>query len=227
MWAEREGARQADQLAATLPGYHVAEAHGLGFDLAPQSLGNAVLSRWPLRAQEARRLPAPEGLDELRVVLRVEVEGPRGPFDVYVTHLNFRLDQSHVRQAQVAAICEFVAEASAQRSFPPLLCGDFNAEPGSEEIRMLTGLATCPVPKLVFIDAWRAGGDGGPGHTWDNANPFAALDCEPNRRIDYLFVGYPRDHGAGQVLTARLEATEPVGGVQPSDHYALYAELRY
>jgi endonuclease/exonuclease/phosphatase family metal-dependent hydrolase len=79
----------------------------------------------------------------------------------------------------------------------------------------------------VFLDAWRAAGDGGPGDTWSNANPFAALDCEPDRRIDYVFVGYPRDHGLGQVLTARVEAVEPVDGVQPSDHYAVYAELRY
>ena len=227
VWAERDGPRQADQLAAALGGYYVAEAAGLGFDLAPQSLGNAVLSRWPIRAQEARRLPAPEGLDELRVVLRAEIDGPRGAFDVYVTHLNWRLDQSDVRQAQVRAICEFVAEAKADRSYPPLLCGDFNAEPGSEEIRMVTGLTTAAVPKLVFLDAWRAGGDGGPGFTWNNANPFAAVDCEPNRRIDYVFVGYPRDHGAGQVVAARVEATDPVDGVHPSDHYAVYTELRY
>jgi len=227
VWAEREGRRQADQLAAALGGYYVAEAAGLGFDLAPQSLGNAILSRWPIRAQEARPLPAPEGLDELRVVLRAEIDGPRGAFDVYVTHLNWRLDQSHVRQAQVRAICEFVAEAKDDRSYPPLLCGDFNAEPGAEEIRMVTGLTTAPVPKLVFLDAWQAGGDGGPGHTWNNANPFAAVDCEPNRRIDYVFVGYPRDRGAGQVVAARVEATDPVDGVHPSDHYALYAELRY
>ena len=161
------------------------------------------------------------------MALRADVDGPRGPLEVFVTHLNFRLDQSHVRQEQVRAICEFVAETSARRTYPPVLCGDFNAEPGSDEVRMLTGLTRGPVPKLVFLDAWRAGGDGGPGSTWDNANPFAALDCEPNRRIDYVFVGYPRDHGAGQVVTARVEATDPVDGIHPSDHYALYAELRY
>ena len=33
-----------------------------------------------------------------------------------------------------------------------MLCGDFNAVPDAEEIRMLTGLTTVPVAKLVFID---------------------------------------------------------------------------
>jgi endonuclease/exonuclease/phosphatase family metal-dependent hydrolase len=227
VWEAGDGVRQADQLAAALGGYHVAHAAGVGFDLATETLGNSILSRWPIRASEPRRLPAPPGLDELRVVLRAEIDAPRGPIEVFVTHLNWRLDQSDIRQAQVRAICEFIAETTDQRSFPPLLAGDFNAEPTSDEVRMLTGLAAVPVPNLVFLDAWRAAGDGGPGFTWSNTNPFAAADCEPDRRIDYVFVGYPRDHGAGQVVSARVEGTEPVDGIYPSDHAALLAELRY
>ena len=99
------------------------------------------------------------------------------------------MDQSDVRQDQVRTICEFVAETRDRREFPPVLCGDFNAVPDSEEIRMLTGLTTVPVPKLVFIDAWRAAGDG-VGTTWDNRNGFAAEEYEPDGRIDYVFVGY-------------------------------------
>lgn len=227
VWEERDGDRQADQVAAALGGYHVAHGAGLGFDLAPESLGNSIVSRWPIRAHEARPLPAPAGLDELRVVLRAEIDGPRGPIEVFVTHLNWRMDQSDVRQDQVRAICAFIAETAGQRTFPPVLAGDFNAEPESEEIRMLTGLTTVPVAKLMFLDAWRAAGDGSPGYTWSNDNPFATIDCEPDRRLDYVFVGYPRDHGAGQVVAARVEATEPVDGVYPSDHSAIVAEVRY
>jgi endonuclease/exonuclease/phosphatase family metal-dependent hydrolase len=227
VWEQRDGVRQADQLAAALGGYHVAHAAGLGLDLASESLGNSILSRWPIRANEARPLPAPPGLDELRVVLRAEIGGPRGPVEVFVTHLNWRMDQSDVRQDQVRAICAFIAETSDQRTFPPVLAGDFNAEPDSDEIRMLTGLRTVPVPKLVFLDAWRTAGDGGPGYTWSNANPFATIDCEPDRRLDYVFVGYPRDEGAGQVVAARVEATDVVHGIYPSDHYAILAEVRY
>ena len=227
VWEQRDGVRQADQLAAALGGYHVAHAAGLGLDLASESLGNSILSRWPIRAHEARPLPAPPGLDELRVVLRAEIGGPRGPVEVFVTHLNWRMDQSDVRQDQVRAICEFIAETTDQRTFPPVLAGDFNAEPDSDEIRMLTGMRTVPVPKLVFLDAWRTAGDGGPGYTWSNANRFATVDCEPDRRLDYVFVGYPRDEGAGEVVAARVEATDVVDGIHPSDHYAILAEVRY
>ncbi|HEV2309081.1 MAG TPA: endonuclease/exonuclease/phosphatase family protein, partial [Acidimicrobiia bacterium] len=53
VWAAPE-ARQAEELAAALGGYHVAEAAGVGFEFADHSLGNAVLSRWPIRGVEER-----------------------------------------------------------------------------------------------------------------------------------------------------------------------------
>ncbi len=66
--------------------------------------------------------------------------------------------------------------------------------PDSDEIRMMTGLAAVPVPKLVFVDAWRVGGRRPGSDTSSRAvNPFAALDLEPDRRLDYVFVGFPRE----------------------------------
>jgi len=227
VWETREGDRQAERIAAALGGYHTAYAPAVGLDLAAESLGNAVVSRWPIRDTAIRRLPAPAGLDELRVALRADIDGPRGPVEVFVTHLNWRMDQSHVRQDQVRALAEFVAETADRRTYPPVVCGDFNAEPGSDELRMLTGLAAVPVPKLVLLDAWRHAGDDTPGYTWSRRNPFTVVDREPDRRIDYVLVGYPRDDGAGEPVAARVEAIDPVEGVHPSDHYAVHAELRY
>jgi len=226
VWETRDGESQPRALAEAL-GYQYVAAAGLGLDLAPESLGNAVLSRWPITGARAASLPAPQGLDELRVILRAEVGGPRGPIEVFSTHLNWRMDQSHVRQLQVAAACEFIASTRDARTFPPVLCGDFNAEPESAEIRQLTGQAAVPVEKLVFLDAWRVAGDGGPGWTWSRLNPFAATDPEPDRRIDYVFVGYPGEGARGEIVSARVEGVAPVDGVQPSDHYALLAEVRY
>jgi endonuclease/exonuclease/phosphatase family metal-dependent hydrolase len=225
VFATRDGDDQAEHLAQVLGGYHV--AHASRFDLAEfdTSIGNAVLSRWPITSSEMRPLPAPDGLDELRCVVRADIDAPHYVLEVFVTHLNWRMDQSHVRQEQVRAICEFVAETRDRRTFPPVLCGDFNAVPDAEEIRMLTGRTTVPVPKLVFIDAWGAGGTG-PGTTWDNRNGFAAEEFEPDGRIDYVFVGYPRDVGVGHVEGATLVGDEPVDGVWPSDHFGVCAEVR-
>lgn len=221
----RDAPDQAEELADALGGYHVAHASRFDPGRFRESIGNAVLSRYPIVDSEMRELSAPPGLDELRLVVRADVATPSGIVEVFSTHLNYRLDQSHVRQQQVREICAFVDETTDRRTYPPIVCGDFNADPGSDEIRMMTGLSAVPVPKLVFIDAWRAGGQG-PGSTWDNRNGHAAADYEPDRRIDYVLVGYPREAGIGQVVRADLVGTEPVDGVWPSDHFGVVADLR-
>jgi endonuclease/exonuclease/phosphatase family metal-dependent hydrolase len=223
VWGEPAGTNFAAELA-----------EGLGFDSAYAArleldgvqFGNAVLSRWPITSSTPTPLPAPPEADEQRLVLRADVDAPRGPLQVFSTHLNWRFDHSAVRQQQVRAIADVVAGARP-RTYPPVLCGDFNAVPDSDEIRMLTGRAAGPVEGLVFHDAWEAAGDGGPGHTWSNANPYAVLDLEPDRRIDYVLVGWPKAGGAGHVTSCEVVGASPVDGVVPSDHYGVLAELRY
>ncbi len=222
VWADDERT-QASVLADAF-GFH--SAYGSRLPFPDFHLGVAILSRWPIVNQEERPLPGAGEPDERRLVLRTDIDGPRGALQVFTTHLNWRFDHSHVRQEQVRAIARFVAE-SPKRSYPPILCGDLNAAPDSDEIRMLTGRAAVPQPGLVFHDAWEVAGDGSPGFTWDNANPHAVRDLEPNRRIDYVLAGWPKEGGAGQFVSARVAGREPVKGVQPSDHAAIVAELRY
>ena len=222
VWAEDERT-QASVLAEAF-GFH--SAYGSRLPFPEFHLGVGIVSRWPIVHSEERPLPDAGEPGECRLVLRADIDGPRGPLQVFTTHLNWRFDHSHVRQAQVKAIAQFVAE-SPERSYPPILLGDFNAVPDSDEVRMLTGRCRVAAPGLVFHDAWEVAGDGSPGFTWDNANPFAARDLEPNRRIDYVFAGWPKEGGAGQFVSARLAGRDPVDGIHPSDHAAVVAELRY
>lgn len=222
VWAEGEKT-QAGVLAEGF-GFHSAYASRLPFP--DFHLGIGIVSRWPIVGAEERDLPDGGEPDERRLVLRADIDGPRGPLQVFTTHLNWRFDHSHVRQEQIATIARFIAESPA-RSYPPVLCGDLNAVPDSDEVRMLTGRAKVPSRGLVFHDAWEVAGDGSPGFTWDNANPFAARDLEPNRRIDYVMAGWPKEGAAGQFIGARVAGKEPVGGVHPSDHAAIVADLRY
>ena len=46
----------------------------------------------------------------------------------------------------------------------------------------------------------------------------------PDSRIDYVLAGLPR-RGRGQLRSARLAGDAAVGGVWPSDHFAVVAEL--
>jgi endonuclease/exonuclease/phosphatase family metal-dependent hydrolase len=132
-----------------------------------------------------------------------------------------------VRQAQVRKVCH-VVRAHTPRRFPAILCGDLNAEPMSDEIRMLTGLAPVPVPGVIFRDAWATAGDGGLGATVGPRNPYCAAALEPDARIDYVLVGWPKLGGAGQVLDAIVGGDlAGDGGLLGSDHFAVVAELRY
>jgi endonuclease/exonuclease/phosphatase family metal-dependent hydrolase len=186
--------------------------------------GLAIMSRWPITRREFRPLPGPEGATG--VVLFAEIDGPRGVVQVFVVALTWQLEHSAVRQAQVREVSAFIADRQRRRC-PTILCGDFNADPDSDEMRLLTGRSAPPVPGLVFYDAWVTAGDGGPGHTWARTNPWAVPLLWPDRRIDHVLPAWPRPGGAGHPVRCELVGTEAVGGVLPSDHYGVLADLRY
>lgn len=217
-----DGTSSAQVIAEAL-GFHVEVAHRLVLDGV--GFGNAVVSRWPIGRTAVRPLSCTGGTDEERLVLLGEVDTPDRPVQLFSTHLNWRHDESATRQVQVRELCAFIA-AERPRSYPPILCGDFNAEPMSDEIRMLTGLAAVPEPGVVFRDAWTSPGTTGAGCTWVDANPFAAADHEQDRRIDYVFSGWRRNDGRGAPLSCRVVGDRPVDGVWPSDHLGVLAELR-
>jgi endonuclease/exonuclease/phosphatase family metal-dependent hydrolase len=187
--------------------------------------GIAVLSRWPITRTGDQRLGDRGGWDG-GSVLFTEIDGPRGAIQLFSVILGWRLDHSRLRQEQVRDLAAYVRELAGSAA-PVLLCGDFNSAPDSDEIRMLTGRSAVAAPGLVFYDAWEVAGGEGAGHTWCNANRWAAPVLFPDRRIDYVFSAWPRAGGAGHPVRCELIGTEEVDGVLPSDHYGLLTDLRY
>jgi endonuclease/exonuclease/phosphatase family metal-dependent hydrolase len=188
-------------------------------------VGNAVACRWPIASREELLLPE-SGDGEKRAALSVTLDAPVGALCFTVTHLNWRLDQGWVREQQVRALCDLALRRAPERGFPPVLAGDFNAEPDSAEIRYVTGFQSQAGRSVCFLDAWRVAGGGGSGLTWSNRNPYAARECEPDRRIDYVFAGLPHRDGLGQILACRVVCDDEREGVWPTDHFGVYAELR-
>jgi endonuclease/exonuclease/phosphatase family metal-dependent hydrolase len=187
--------------------------------------GNAIASRWPIVGREAAALPD-RGDAETRAVLHVDVDAPFGRLAFSCTHLHWKFHHGEVRCRQVAAVAGQVVARRPAGGFPPLLVGDFNAEPDADEIRFLTGGHPLEGRSVYFHDAWRVAGGGGDGVTWSNRNPYARTALEPERRIDYVFSGYPTPQGLGLVESCRVVCDEPEDGVWPSDHFGVYAELR-
>ena len=187
--------------------------------------GLAVVSRWPIASHESRTLPGHDGAAAGQVLFTL-VEGPRGPVQLFVVVLDYPLDGSGIRQAQVRHLAGFVDQRSRRRH-PTVVCGDFNSGPDSDEIRMLTGRSAPPVPGLVFYDAWEMAGDGTAGTTWSNANPLAAVGLYPDRRFDYVLSAWPRAGGVGHPVRCERLGVLPPEELQLSDHYGVLADLRY
>lgn len=219
-WMAPEEGSQAVRLADRLQ-RHVVEAHPP--PEAGDGRGLAVLSRWPIRAQAVHALPSGDAPDERRLAIHAEIATAVGNLHIYTTHLNWRVDHSHIRQAQVRRLLEIIAQ-SHDGLLPPVLSGDFNAIPASDEMRMLTGLTSVPIPNLVFQDAWDVGGDGGPGYTWSHRNPIAAKERFGNRRLDYVLVGWEPTRPS-LVLRANVVDGDRPDGTWPSDHFGVLAEL--
>lgn len=193
--------------------------------------GNAILSRWP-RVRDATLVLPRAALDfrddegEERLCVGAEIDGPRGPIQVFCAHLSWRGDHSAIRVEQTRAIAAWLREWRP-RSFPAVLCGDLNAEPDSDEIRMLTGKSAPGAPGVWFRDAWADLHPGDPGFTWSNRNPFAAASLDHDHRIDYVLTAAPKAHGCGHVVGVELLGDAPVDGMWGSDHLGLVADLRY
>lgn len=216
-----DGRNQARWLAEhTRARYEV--AYAAGATTGGHGFGNAVLSRWPITEQASAPLPSsPASEDVARCVLHARTGG----LDVFCTHLAWRLDDGIVRERQVVALAGFAREVADPRAaVPPILAGDFNAEPESTEMRYLTGLASLDGGSVCYLDAWAVAGGGGRGCTWDNHNPFAFAEREPSRRIDHILLGWRPGTGV-RVAGAALACDRALTGTFASDHFGLLARL--
>lgn len=195
-------------------------------DGGPQKFGNAILSRWPIEWSEMVRLPAVDDKPSHRTVLAASIRTPAGSQLFAVTHLAWQYDAGPLRVRQLQAVVDLVArfQPEDQQAPPAVVAGDFNAVPDSDEIRRLTGLAAPYDAGLIFTDCWAAVGDG-PGFTWTRDNPHSVDALWPRRRLDYVFVTWPRPKPLGNPLSARLAGTDASTGIVPSDHYAVVVEL--
>lgn len=220
---EAGGKNQARWLARELGDWSCTYGGEPGYGLDDFVFGNAVLARWPATDTAVGRLPhEPHEREVQRLAVHARVDG----VDVFSTHLAWQLHDAALRERQVLALMEFVeARTDPDAGIGPVVAGDFNAEPDASCIRYLCGLQPLGGTSTYLQDAWRVAGDGGPGLTWMNHNPHAALDAEPERRLDYVFSGFHGRSGSGRPLECRVVADEPVDGVWPTDHFGVLAVL--
>ncbi|MEU4692349.1 endonuclease/exonuclease/phosphatase family protein [Actinoplanes sp. NPDC023714] len=222
-----EGTTQAHELAAALtmhavfasPSYPPAPGGDEEEDWAGVDLGIAVLSRWPILDSAAPVMPARHrGWDP--VALTVRVDHPAGPLPIVAACLDYGVPYTDDRIAQGAFVTDLATDPRFDGPCPVLLMGDLNAATGSPVLR---------AAEDVLVDAWTAGG-GAPGAiTLPSTHPSAPLEAGPqmvDQRIDHIFFRAGREDQDVQVEGVQL-AGDPIGGIFPSDHRGVVADLRW
>ena len=155
--------------------------------------GNAVLTRFPIRQKKNthyKMLRAGEQRGVLQLVLEV-----RGQELLFMnTHLDFRPDDAE-RVLNVGELKQMVAAAGKR---PVIICGDFNATPGSRTHGMM---------KAILSDAWELVGQG---------NGFSIPVVKPAKRIDYIWISRET------VEPLKMEVLPSIA----SDHLPVLGEFR-
>ena len=149
-WAKKTGdesghdrGNQAGWLAAQLGGWSVAYA-GSPPAATTGRFGNAVLSRRPIEASAHADLPyVPDGQE----LPRLAVHARTGGVDVFSTHLAWQLHDSALREQQVRALVDFVAEDFLRPRHRALLLADAEPEPLLD--RLLTWTPPAPQEKWI------------------------------------------------------------------------------
>jgi len=195
--------------------------------------GNSVASRWSIEARHVLTLPDNED-GETRAAIAIITRTPFGNISFVSTHLNWKYHHGNIREKQVVAICDWLLHIKGKNGLPPILAGDFNAEPQSSEIRYILGLQSLHGKSICFRDTWEVALQKNEnkkdpnGYTWSNKNPYSHRYHEPDRRIDYIFVYPPLiDSGIGKIESCMVVCDQPKDGVWPSDHFGVFARVCY
>jgi endonuclease/exonuclease/phosphatase family metal-dependent hydrolase len=162
-------------------------------------------------------------------VLVTEVGTSGGRLPLLVTHFSYRMEHGFVRERQALAIADVLEKVISRGDdvLPAVVMGDLNASPDASEIRFLLGLQVIDGRSAYLADCFGETGEG-PGYTFDGRhNLYAAPWHERPRRIDYILVRGPDSKGRGKPVDAEVVLTEVHDGVVASDHYGVFATIRF
>ncbi len=214
-----------DQAAEIFAGfdYHLEYAGPMTYwNDASLQFGNLIASRWPIAEVLPVLLPM-KGLQDQRVLLCARIASPYAEIPFYTTHLTSKPDVGHVREQQIKVVGETIQARRNDVGFPPILCGDFNAQPDSAEMRYLRGLQSLDGSSIYMLDAWEVARGPHAGFTFTRQTPYRSYR-QVDMRLDYIYVG--REIGeAGKIAHCSVVCDIPRHGVFPSDHFGVYAEL--
>jgi endonuclease/exonuclease/phosphatase family metal-dependent hydrolase len=192
--------------------------------------GASVASRWPITAVHEVDLHLTPRTWEYScgaVIAEIAAPAPFGPILVACHGNSWERWAEHERELQAVAVVRRLEEL-ADDDTHVIVGGDFNPTPDAAGMRFWTGRQSLAGMSTAYRDCWESVHGDEPGWTFEPTNPLTAKDepgLDRGRRIDYVLV---RCAGHGPTLAiadCRRVLDAPVGGVWPSDHYGVVADL--
>lgn len=175
--------------------------------------GPAILSRYPIIASEVYDLPRCRYRLDPRILLRVEIDIPDGPVQVFSAHTS-KGDECQLQQVGEV----FQAHRGTGQAF---LMGDLNT---GEQSSVLTGWQKKP----GFTDVFRVANPGVSGGTvWQDIHVERST---ADRRVDFIFLLNGRNGNSPIVRSSRLAFDRPGhlpngAALWPSDHRGVLADI--
>ena len=155
--------------------------------------------------------------DEPRQVLLAETLIEGRPLLVANTHLAWRPEMSAERKPQVATLLAAIESYGAVNGAKAkILCGDFNADPDSPALRLMSDSGE------AFHDSYVACRPDDPGFTWSRKNPYLDPSTIRDQRIDYIFA---TDDLASQDCAVVFDGGN--GLDVASDHFGVFCNFEF
>jgi endonuclease/exonuclease/phosphatase family metal-dependent hydrolase len=173
--------------------------------------GNSLLVKEPLTGTSVDRLELSMGRSAHRTLV---VLPNGGTVLVVATHLHHAIDAAAERDAQAAAILDWLTTAPTTDA--TLAMGDFNAHPGEPTYARMVAAG--------FRSSYAVANGAEPPVTWPSGLQAPAMDTDGDPDcLDYIWV-----RGAVRVVDARLAFDRPDpedATLYPSDHLGISAHL--
>ena len=170
--------------------------------------GNAVLTPHKVLASGSRNL---EPRDDYRVVAHLRFEWRGRAVDAYSTHLHHTREGGAIRATQIRHLLAYVDSTRGQG--PLVLAGDFNAEPGTPEMDLVTA---------SYVSAFRAVH---PRATREESATYNMRFGPDPGQIDHIFTESKGRNRLRPVASEVLFRSPGPDSVWATDHFGLAAKL--
>jgi endonuclease/exonuclease/phosphatase family metal-dependent hydrolase len=174
------------------------------------TMGLGLVSRWPIDSIENVALPSH---GRRNAALVATLTRPNGPMRVVVGATSWEPERIEETAVQVQELQRLTRDGHSLRPNPSILLADLNYS-----------TSQAPLAGLHLRDAWNAAEAGDDPRTLSRTNRFAPVEARDqyDRRIDHILYLPGAD---GAVATRAWIVRDEPGGMPPSDHYPVVADI--